>query len=86
MLVLSRKSGESLVIDHQVEVHILEVKGEAVKVGIDAPRHIAIHRKELVDTVRKANRTASRQPKGTSDKAFKTLANFKRQDLFKSDS
>ena len=47
MLVLSRKNGESIVIDEAVKVHVLEVKGKVVRLGIDAPKETPIRRSEL---------------------------------------
>ncbi|MBN2647151.1 MAG: carbon storage regulator [Thiotrichales bacterium] len=48
MLVLTRKEGEVLVIDGQIKVTILSVKGSQVRVGIEAPQSIPIHRQELL--------------------------------------
>ena len=51
MLVLSRRVGESLVIGDDVVVTILELRGDIVRVGIDAPRHIQVRRQELLTEV-----------------------------------
>jgi carbon storage regulator len=59
MLVLSRKPGESIVVGNDVTVTILEVRGDLVRVGIDAPRSVAVHRKEVHDELTKANRDAA---------------------------
>lgn len=59
MLALSRKSGESVVIGNNIEITILEVKGEQVKVGIKAPQNVAIYRKELFAQIQESNREAS---------------------------
>ena len=53
MLALSRKVGESLVIGNNVEITILEVKGEQIKIGIDAPKSVPVYRKELYLQIRK---------------------------------
>ncbi|NLM22374.1 MAG: carbon storage regulator CsrA [Peptococcaceae bacterium] len=58
MLVLSRKAGQSILIGHNIEVRIIEIQGDQVKIGINAPKDISILRKELMDEVRKANRDA----------------------------
>lgn len=50
MLIISRKSGESFLIDEQIEVFVLDVQNDKVKLGISAPQHIKIIRKELRDT------------------------------------
>ena len=47
MLALTRKVGESIIIDNNIEITVLEVKGEQVKLGISAPKEIAIFRKEI---------------------------------------
>ena len=55
MLVLTRKAGESVVIGDEVVVRVLEVRGDVVRVGIDAPRDVQVHRQEVYDAVREAN-------------------------------
>lgn len=55
MLIISRKAGESLVINENIEVHILEINDNFVKIGIDAPKTIKILRKELVEEVEHEN-------------------------------
>lgn len=59
MLVLTRKTGQKLIIDNQIEVTVLEVKGDAVKIGINAPKHIAIFREEIFEEIKQANQDAS---------------------------
>lgn len=59
MLVLSRKVGESVVIGDDVTVTILEVRGDIVRVGIDAPRSVAVHRAELLEQLESSNREAA---------------------------
>ncbi|MFS8580225.1 MAG: carbon storage regulator CsrA, partial [Novibacillus thermophilus] len=51
MLVLRRKVGETLVIDENIEVVVLQVEGDRVKLGIQAPKDVEIVRKELLDAV-----------------------------------
>ncbi|MDN5276734.1 MAG: carbon storage regulator [Clostridiales bacterium] len=58
MLVLSRKPGESILIGDNIEVKIIDVQGDQVKIGINAPRDVTILRKELMDEVRQVNREA----------------------------
>lgn len=58
MLVLTRRSGESLVIGHQITVTILEVRHDQVRVGIDAPRSVPVHRQEVYEEVIRENATA----------------------------
>jgi carbon storage regulator len=52
MLVLSRKLGESIVIDGAIKVQVIEVKGNVVRLGIDAPKEIPVHRSELYERLR----------------------------------
>lgn len=59
MLALSRKKGESLFIGDDIEVVVVDVKGDQVRLGINAPRDLVILRAELVDEVRAANRAAA---------------------------
>lgn len=56
MLVLSRKKGESIVIQDQIELTILSVDGDTVKVGISAPKHVDIFRKEVYLSIQETNR------------------------------
>ncbi len=58
MLVLSRKPGESIVIGDEIVLTVVEVRGDQVRIGIDAPRAIAVHRKEVHDELVAANREA----------------------------
>ena len=58
MLALSRKKGESLVINNNIEVTILEVKGDQIKLGIKAPREISIYRKEVYEQIQESNKAA----------------------------
>lgn len=59
MLALSRKKNEALVINNNVEITILEVKGDQVKIGIEAPREIPIYRKEVYLQIQEANAAAA---------------------------
>lgn len=59
MLVLSRRTGESVVIGHEVTVTVLEVRGDVVRIGIDAPRHVQVHREEVYRELQEANRAAA---------------------------
>ncbi len=60
MLVLARKVGQSIVINDNVEVLIIEVRGDQVRLGINAPRTIPVHRKELLEQIRAENVNAAR--------------------------
>jgi len=58
MLVLSRRLGERLVIGDDIVVTVIEVRSDGVKLGIDAPRHVRVHRAEVLDAVTAANADA----------------------------
>lgn len=55
MLALSRKTGESIIIDNDIEVTILEIKGDQVKLGIKAPKSVPIYRKEIFAQIKEEN-------------------------------
>ena len=52
MLILTRKSGESLMIGEDISVTVLGVKGNQVRIGINAPKDIAVHREEIFDKIK----------------------------------
>ena len=58
MLALSRKKNEAVVINNNIEVTILEVKGDQVKIGIEAPKEVPIYRKEIYLQIQEANSEA----------------------------
>lgn len=58
MLALSRKKNEALVINNNVEITILEIKGEQVKIGIAAPKEVPVYRKEVYVQIQDANKEA----------------------------
>jgi carbon storage regulator len=53
MLVLSRQSDETIIIGDNIRVTIVEVRGDKVRIGIDAPRDVAVHRQEIYDAIRR---------------------------------
>ena len=55
MLVLSRRVGERLVIGDDIVVTVIEVRSDGVRLGIDAPREVRVHRAEVLEAVRAAN-------------------------------
>ncbi len=60
MLILTRKPKESVMIGDNIEVVVLEVRGEQVKIGIRAPKEISVYRKEIYENIQKENLEASK--------------------------
>ena len=58
MLALSRKKGEAIVVNNTIEISVLEVKGDQVKIGISAPKEVPIYRKEVYVQIQEANKEA----------------------------
>ncbi len=59
MLVLTRKVNQAIVIGDGIEVVVLEVRGEQVRLGIKAPRNVTVHRQEIFEQIQEENVTAS---------------------------
>lgn len=59
MLVLSRKKGEEIVIDRDIVISIVEIRGDKVRLGIEAPKEVPVHRREVYDAI-KRNEAASK--------------------------
>ncbi|WP_413378377.1 carbon storage regulator CsrA [Alkalihalobacillus sp. 1P02AB] len=70
MLVLSRKKNEAIQIGDDIEITILAVEGEQVKLGIQAPKHIEIHRKEIYLAIQTENHEAVKTVSLESLKSF----------------
>lgn len=58
MLILSRKTGETVVIDGRIRVKIVRLEGDVIKVGIEAPADVSIHREEIYDEIQRNNKEA----------------------------
>jgi carbon storage regulator len=59
VLVLSRRVGESVVIGNDVVVTVLEVRGDIIRIGVDAPREVPVHRSEVFAAIEAANKAAA---------------------------
>ena len=55
MLILTRRVGETLMVGDDVTVTVLGVKGNQVRIGVNAPKNVAVHREEIYDRIRKEN-------------------------------
>ena len=73
MLILTRKVGQRIVIAGGIEITVVEVRGEQVRLGITAPRSVAVHRKELLEQVAAENVEAIGSAKAAAESA-KTLS------------
>ena len=70
MLALSRKNQEALIVNNNIEITILDIKGDQVKIGISAPKDVSIYRKEVYLQIQESNKEAM------SDNDFSALADF----------
>lgn len=59
MLVLTRKAGEGIIIGDDIKITVVELKGGGVRIGIDAPREMKVHRQEVFDRIKQENKEAT---------------------------
>ena len=59
MLVLSRQRDETIIIGDDIEVTVVDIRGDKVRLGITAPKEISVHRKEVYDAIKRENRAAA---------------------------
>ncbi len=78
MLVLSRQRDETIMIGDNVQITIVDIRGDKVRIGISAPPDIPVHRKEVYESIQKENQ-ASAQANGTSPRKVESLAREKRE-------
>lgn len=79
MLVVSRRAGESIVIGDDVTVSVLEVRGDVVRIGIDAPRSVAVHRAELLAQLAQSNQEAASPPADAVDSLLTAIRDRPRE-------
>jgi carbon storage regulator len=60
MLVLSRHRDETIMIGDDIELTVVDIRGDKVRIGIKAPSHVAVHRKEIYDAIKRENQKAAR--------------------------
>ena len=68
MLILSRKIGESIVIDGRIHVKVMRVEGDVVKLGIEAPSSVPVHRQEVYEEIQRSNQQAVTKQNGSLPK------------------
>ena len=59
MLILTRKINERIMIGEEIEISIVDIKGDQVKIGIDAPKNVKIYRQEVFEAIQEENRAAA---------------------------
>jgi carbon storage regulator len=59
MLVLSRQRDETIMIGDEIELTVVDIRGDKVRLGIKAPAHVAVHRKEIYDAIKRENEQAA---------------------------
>ena len=68
MLVLSRKKNESIVINNDITIVVVEIRGDKVRLGVEAPKEVPVHRREVYDAIRRNDAAAqTRGESSTSD-------------------
>lgn len=79
MLVLTRKVGEQLLIGEDVVITVLEVRGDGIKIGIDAPRDVKVQRREVLLSVSETNLESARAASPEAENALKALFGVQEQ-------
>lgn len=75
MLILTRRIGESLNIGDEIKITLLGIKGNQVRIGIEAPRDVQVHREEIYDKIKRETRKANRRmPDSVLDQASRILS------------
>ncbi len=74
MLILTRKLGETIRIGNDIKITILEAKGRQIRIGIDAPPDITVHREEIYETIREQNMLAAQA--GRDDSIARSLSSL----------
>jgi carbon storage regulator len=69
MLVLSRQRDESIVIGDKVVVTIVDIRGDKVRLGIEAPHDVAVHRQEVYEAIQRENREGGAPPRGSANRS-----------------
>ena len=73
MLVLSRKKNESIVINNDITIVVVEIRGDKVRLGVEAPKEVPVHRREVYDAIRRSDSSdagksgTEREPTGSGE-------------------
>ena len=73
MLVLSRQRDETIMIGDEIEISVVDIRGDKVRLGINAPTRIAVHRKEVYDAIKRENAQAARLGASDLDSLAQTI-------------
>lgn len=65
MLVLSRKKNESIVINNEITVVVVEIRGDKVRLGVEAPKEVPVHRREVYDAIKRHEMDATQSAANT---------------------
>ena len=74
MLVLSRQRDETIMIGDDIEITVVDIRGDKVRVGINAPSRVAVHRKEVYEAIRAENERSARLARGTVEELGQSVA------------
>jgi carbon storage regulator len=69
MLVLSRKKNESIIINDNITVTVIEIRGDKVRLGIEAPKHVTVHRREVYEAIQNQARAMDQEAKAVRPEA-----------------
>ena len=67
MLVLSRKKNESIVINNDITIVVVEIRGDKVRLGVEAPKEVPVHRREVYDAIRRNELATENTPASEAD-------------------
>jgi carbon storage regulator len=68
MLVLSRKKNESIIISDNITVTVIEIRGDKVRLGIEAPKHVTVHRREVYEAIQNQARALEEDARSSGPK------------------
>jgi len=74
MLVLSRKKNESIVINDDITIVVVEIRGDKVRLGVEAPKEVPVHRREVFDAIRRNEAAGSKVKEASANETAKTDA------------